>query len=1817
MYNSQSTEGKKVRCSFDRNRYSDFDRLCMVSELSQLISNYKTFLPTRIGPIDTVSMVDTGNTFATCINSKMQDALKIKKSDLQPYQGRTSIGTAKKRARMIIAGETKKEHSIYFSSSLPPIKTKLVILPDMGMPVNISGPTLEKYNMAVLAGKHVTYKGQQFPLVSRRNAGPEIQRHSAAHILPIYTACNVTIAPYEEVHISAIAVDSWDNQNVKCAILSPSSSFEEKFDVASWRSAAITLRRGKRENDGKYLAKIGIINPTTRPIRVPKGTYYGNAELIISTADPRRDEYRICYLSSSEVRRTRQPTADEHETGTGYPPGQLYDLTVGAVTVTDSSRTTSKPKTGFKKSYITPPSADKQHDPPAGNPVKLPGWMKGATTKSNWTQRYKYFEELFEVTTNKNLDTPEKRQLLISLFLLHWELFAWDGSYGKTNVIQHYIKTTPGCEPVNEHYRPINPALRPALRKQLDTWLENNVVEVSDSEWNSNLLACVKSSDINSIRWVVDYRKLNQSTTIDRFPIGDINDNLSRLGKSKYFSCLDNSGAFHCIEIAPEDRHKTSFATPFNTYQFCRLPFGLSGGPSSYARLVVEVLKHIPVEQAVAYVDDVLVHSGTFPQHLGNLDRVFTAYTKAGLKLNPKKCKFMASKIDYLGHSVSQAGIEPQEAYLKVVKEWPVPLTRQDILVFLGKIGYYRKFIMKFAKIAQPLTELLKIAGKKPSSKGVPVTPLSKSQRRRIMEEPIELSKEAVKAFNTLKQALLSHPILGHPYFDDLKKQYYILDTEWCQETNTCSGCLSQYQKDEQGKFQVKAIGYASKKLNKSQANYTSPKGEIYATLLMMDHFKYHLMIGHFILRTNSIAARALQEKTTEPAGYLSRWKARLANYDFTVIPRPGTKDVLDEKTDLQHLFAIDENSTNTSIRDKNWTPLYIKELQDKNLDFQLLKKWVKLGIKPNTQSRAESSSDLKSYINIFEKLYLDSNDILRYKYSHSPPDGLGTRERNLLVLPAAALTDAVRIIHEKQAHVGIKNTIDVSMQYIFGVGLRAIAEYVCKTCLVCQAKGRKPKPQDYSLVVPRQGMPFQTINLDFVGPLTPSRKRGNIYLLTVEDMLSKWVEAFPVKRATANEVANKLTTEIFPRHGYPEFIKSDRGSHFKNHTIQELSDITGIKHIFSPSYRPQSNPVERAHGTLKNMLRALILDLSDGDPADWEKHLPTALFCYRTTKHSATGFSPFEMLFGHHPSTEASLIFGPPPDKSDYTDPQSYAIAHRNRMTQAFLWANKNITATVARRRRLYYSNAKRLFEVGEQVWLLTPVVRPGQRKSFISPYSGPWTVSRRVNEVVYEIQPHPEWDRKGSEVVTVDRIKKYLAPNNEGTTVNETQPPGVTQDLSLPGNEFLETFTTHGKPDAGSHDSEDEEESGAANETGVQLNGHGVPQSPVHSLPPSRAGSPPPTPPLSPPPPPVIAQPHFFAQPDLDEVVVPAQPENPPPVQHVADLPPLQRVAGAIPRTVRPLAKKRNKNWRDISPVRFLPRRQAAGNSKYGRIGRRKETSSSDDDEVADLDDEPPSPEFSFNDCWDNYDLVPRTENSPLSSTDVSLHTSVDADNYVDVSDQSKVLTQRRSIAENNDCRQAVVSHIPRPRHRHTPPYHMNALAPVHEEVRVRAQGTSLPPLAVTGRRTRRHTPPCVPQALPKPPGRSQSAKAAYQRRPQSRAQSVRHDFKRQLLHDADAYADDAKRHIDATNPFEILSDDYLAAKAFSTPYKFDIEDRILRHSLQPHRRTPLRKTATSRADSPRRIELDRLSSADDTHRRNLEIVEKLANLEKSVKK
>ena len=216
------------------------------------------------------------------------------------------------------------------------------------------------------------------------------------------------------------------------------------------------------------------------------------------------------------------------------------------------------------------------------------------------------------------------------------------------------------------------------------------------------------------------------------------------------------------------------------------MPFGLSNGPATYSRLMQMALQGIPTSIAMPYLDDTIIHSDTFTNHLRNLDLVLAAHVTAGLKLQPEKCQLFQKEIEYLGHLVSKKKISPVPSYVQIVKEWPLPQTLTEIWSFLGKVGYYARFIADYAQKVKPWTDAVAAAEKDKKNAPLMITPAMK------------------KSFEILKDALTTAPVLSYPHFPD-EAGPFVLDTDWSESNGTIGAVLSQVQNEEE-----KVIAYVT-----------------------------------------------------------------------------------------------------------------------------------------------------------------------------------------------------------------------------------------------------------------------------------------------------------------------------------------------------------------------------------------------------------------------------------------------------------------------------------------------------------------------------------------------------------------------------------------------------------------------------------------------------------------------------------------------------------------------------------------------------------------------------------------------------------------------------------------------------------------------------------------------------------------------------------------------------------------------------------------------------------------------------------------------
>ena len=290
------------------------------------------------------------------------------------------------------------------------------------------------------------------------------------------------------------------------------------------------------------------------------------------------------------------------------------------------------------------------------------------------------------------------------------EAFVLDlNERGETDLVQFTIDT--GDEhPKRQSARRMPFAVREEVARQLKSMQENGVIRPSNSSWASPVVLVRKKNGTH--RFCVDYRALNSVTKADTFPLPRIDDLLDQLGESKYFSTLDLAAGYWQIKVHPDSQAKTAFVTPQGLFEFQVMPFGLTNAPAVFQRLMQRVITGLNPEEGPdfvsAYIDDILIFSRSWSEHMVHLNKVLERIVEAGLKLQPLKCHFIKEEIGYLGHVITTRGLKTNPHTVSAVTDFPVPSSLAALRQFLGLTSYYRRFIAQYAKIAHPLHALTK-----------------------------------------------------------------------------------------------------------------------------------------------------------------------------------------------------------------------------------------------------------------------------------------------------------------------------------------------------------------------------------------------------------------------------------------------------------------------------------------------------------------------------------------------------------------------------------------------------------------------------------------------------------------------------------------------------------------------------------------------------------------------------------------------------------------------------------------------------------------------------------------------------------------------------------------------------------------------------------------------------------------------------------------------------------------------------------------------------------------------------------------------------
>ncbi|GJS57858.1 reverse transcriptase domain-containing protein [Tanacetum coccineum] len=487
----------------------------------------------------------------------------------------------------------------------------------------------------------------------------------------------------------------------------------------------------------------------------------------------------------------------------------------------------------------------------------------------------------------KDLSVEEKAALIKVLKshkrAIAWKLFDIKGI--NPEFCTHKILMEEDYKLAVQHQRRVNPKIHDVIKKEVEKLLDAGLIyPISDSPWVSPVHCVPKKggftvveNDENELiptrlvtgwRVCIDYRKLNEATRKDHFPLPFMDQMLERLAGNEYYCFLDGFSGYFQIPINPHDQEKTTFTCPYGTFAYRHMPFGLCNAPGTFQRCMMAIFHDMIKKMMEVFMDDFSVFGNSFKNCLSRVDKMLQRCEDTNLCLNWEKSHFMVKEGIVLGHKISKNRIEVDKAKVDVIAKLPHPTTVKGVRSFLGHAGFYRRFIKDFSKISRPMTHLLK------------------------KNTPFIFSNECIQAFETLKKKLTEAPILIAPDWD--------LPFElMCDASDFAIGAVLGQRHEKH----FRPIHYASKTMNEAESHYTTTEKEMLAVVYAFKKFRSYLVLNKSIVYTDHSDLKHLFAKKDSKARLLW-WVLLLQEFTFKVIDTKGAENlVADQLSRLENPY--------------------------------------------------------------------------------------------------------------------------------------------------------------------------------------------------------------------------------------------------------------------------------------------------------------------------------------------------------------------------------------------------------------------------------------------------------------------------------------------------------------------------------------------------------------------------------------------------------------------------------------------------------------------------------------------------------------------------------------------------------------------------------------------------------------------------------------------------------------------------------------------------------------------------------------------------
>ena len=875
----------------------------------------------------------------------------------------------------------------------------------------------------------------------------------------------------------------------------------------------------------------------------------------------------------------------------------------------------------------------------------------------------------------------------------------------------------------------LSPRELETLRDYIDENLKKGFIRPSTSPAGAPGMFVKKKN--NTLRYVVDYRGLNQVTIKNRLALPLISETLERLQGCSVFTKIDLKNAYHLIRIADGDEWKTAFRTKYGHFEYTVMPFGLTNAPATFQAFMNDIFRPFLDTSVVVYLDDILVFSKSLPDHIPDVSRVLAVLQNNNLYASLDKCVFHSSSVEFLGHVVTPTSLQMSADKVQSITSWPTPCTIKQVQSFLGLANYYRRFIHNFSAKARPLTQLTR--------KNMPF----------IWNPP------AQSAFDSLKASFISHPVLRH--WDPAATT--ILETDASQFA--LGAILSQY--DESGALHP--VAFHSRKFSDAELNYAIHDKELLAIIASLTAWRHYLLGIHFTIWTDHknllyfAQSQSLNHRQT-------RWSIILADYDYTLMYRPGhtnKADLLSRRCD--YALKGDDTTRKRVLLDTSRLDFPEPASPEPASDLTLAASSNAI----YTISPDPLHISIPTHYTLADKAQADDDmSPLSWNPAHS-----FILHNTKIYVPESLRTQVLNQHHDTPTagHPGITRTVDLVSRKFSWPGLRAtVKDYVsaCSNCARSKSARHKPYGTLQSLPVPER--PWSSISADFITGLPNSS--GSNAILVIVDRLTKFAYFLPCcNTINADQLTRTFLRHVWSIHGLPDTLITDRGSLFTSRFWSRLLQILGTSRSLSTAFHPRTDgQTERVNQILEAYLRAYVNYEQD----NWSELLPLAQYAYNNAKHSAIQTSPFFANFGYHPTAFPTQVDTTSTTPAAEERARNLVASHENLKT-LIKEANERYAKYFDRR----VSAIMPQFNEGDDVWLLTKNIRMKRPSRSLSEKKiGPFRIIKKINDVAFKLELPPTL--KIHPVFHVNLLEPVVTDNfPDRTTATPTLPEILPEEL------------------------------------------------------------------------------------------------------------------------------------------------------------------------------------------------------------------------------------------------------------------------------------------------------------------------------------------------------------------------------------------------------------------------------------------------------